>query len=113
MLSKTGKVLISKHHLILNMTNLIGKARELMKKQTRKNKSPAWPLTEIAIDKGRELAKRYDVDEELVVVSLYLAHTVFDREIRGKVQKDHPNLSADFVKPHLHHISLRVLCLYL
>ncbi len=83
------------------MESTVSKARELMRQQTEKNKSPAWLLTEMAVEKGRELAKRHGADEELVVVSLYLAHTVFDQEFMGKIQKKHTKLSMEFVKGYL------------
>lgn len=83
------------------MAGIVEKARELMKQQTRKNRSPAWLLTEMAVEKGRELAKKHGADEKLVVVSLYLAHTVFDQEFMGKIQKQHTMLSTDFVIKHL------------
>jgi len=72
-----------------------------MQNQTKKNKSPAWLLTELAVRKGRELAQKYNVDETLVVTSLYLAHTVFDWVWKGDTQKNHPKLSSEFVKKHL------------
>lgn len=80
---------------------LIKKARQLMYKQTQKNKAPAWLLTELAVRKGRALAKKYNVSEKLVILSLYLAHTVFSSIIKGRVQKNHPRLSARFVQPYL------------
>jgi hypothetical protein len=83
------------------MTGLVEKARELMRKQTERNKSPAWLLTDMAVDKGRELARKHGADERLVVASLYLAHTVFDQEFLGEIQKKHTMLSTDFVKKHL------------
>ncbi len=83
------------------MTKLEEKAKQLMLEQTKKNKAPAWLLTELAVEKGRELAKRHDISEELVVVSLYLAHTVFDPERGGAIQKKHTLASADFAKPFL------------
>jgi len=58
-------------------------------------------LTEIAIEKGKELSKKYDVDEELVLTSLYLAHTVFDLDWKGEIRKNHPDLSAKFVEQYL------------
>ena len=81
--------------------NLVHLSRELMRKQTRKNNAPAWLLTELAVKKGRVLAKKYNVDEKLVVVSLYLAHTIFSSVWKGEIQKNHPGLSARFVKPYL------------
>ena len=83
------------------MSNIVEKSKKLMYQQTLKNKSPAWLLTELAVEKGRKLAKKYKVDEELVVVSLYLAHTVFDIEPHGKIQRNHTKLSAKFAKKHL------------
>ena len=50
-------------------------SKELMRKQTQINKAPAWLLTELAIKKGKELSKKYDVDERLVLTSLYLARS--------------------------------------
>lgn len=72
-----------------------------MKEQTKVNLAPAWLLTEIAVEKGRELAKKYECDEEVVVAALYLAHTKFDRVWGGPVQQKHPELSAEFVKKYL------------
>ncbi len=81
--------------------NLVENSRQLMYKQTIKNKSPSWLLTELAIKKGRELSKKYNVNERLVLTSLYLAHVVFSNVWKGKVQKNHPKLSSNFVKPYL------------
>lgn len=75
--------------------DIVEQARELMYKQTQINKAPAWKLTEIAIEKGKELAKKYNEDEGLILTSLYLAHTVFDRVWGGEIQKAHPKLSAE------------------
>jgi hypothetical protein len=72
-----------------------------MRTQTRRNKAPAWLLTELAVKKGKELARKHRVDERLVVSSLYLAHAVFDPVWKGEVQTHHPKLSADFVKKYL------------
>ena len=83
------------------MTELEEKAKDLMLAQTEKNQAPAWLLTELAVEKGRKLARKHDVNEELVVVSLYLAHTVFDQERGGPVQKNHTETSASFVKEYL------------
>ncbi len=66
-----------------------------------KNKSPAWLLTELAIKKGVQLSEIYSVDKKLVLVSLYLAHTVFDPIWKGEIQKNHEKLSSDFIKPYL------------
>jgi len=57
--------------------DIIKLSEELMRKQTQINKAPAWLLTELAIKKGKELSKKHDVSERLVLTSLYLAHTVF------------------------------------
>lgn len=81
--------------------DIVSNSRELMRQQTDINKAPSWLLTELAVKKWRELAARYNTDEKLVVVSLYLAHTVFDPEWKWEVQKHHPKLSAAFVKPYL------------
>ncbi len=81
--------------------DIVSLSRELMRQQTAINKAPSWLLTELAVKKWRELATIYAVNEELVVVSLYLAHTVFDPEWKWEVQKHHPQLSAAFVKPYL------------
>ena len=79
----------------------VEKAEKLMKKQTQKNKSPAWQLTRIAVCKGSELAKRHGVDESIVLISLYLSHCVFSPVWKGKVQKNHMKLSADFAKAYI------------
>ena len=81
--------------------DIITLSKELMYKQTQINKAPAWLLTELAIRKGKELSKKYDVDERLFLTSLYLAHTVFSPIWKGDIQKNHPKLSSDFVKKYL------------
>ncbi|HLD57646.1 MAG TPA: hypothetical protein VJA47_05030 [archaeon] len=81
--------------------SLVENARQLMYKQTIKNKSPPWLLTELAIKKGKELSKKHKVDEKLVLASLYLAHTVFSNVWKGDIQKNHPKLSAKLVKKYL------------
>jgi hypothetical protein len=48
------------------MANIVNLSKKLMFKQTQKNKAPAWLSTELAINKGKKLAKKYNVDEELV-----------------------------------------------
>ena len=83
------------------MANIIELSRELMRKQTEINKAPAWLLTELAINKGKELCKVFKVDERLVLTSLYLAHTVFSPIWNWDIQKRHPELSAKFVKNRL------------
>ena len=72
-----------------------------LNEQTKKNKAPAWALTEIAIEKGEQLANQYHVDKDLVLISLYLQHTVFSRVYKGEIQKNHPQLSAEFSKKYL------------
>lgn len=72
-----------------------------MFRQFKKNGAPAWALTEIAISKGMQLAKQYQVNQELVLASLYLAHTVFSATIRGRIQKNHEKLSAKFARKYL------------
>jgi hypothetical protein len=81
--------------------NLVVLSRRLMRERTRRNKAPAWRLTEMAVKKGKELARKHDADERLVVSSLYLAHAVFDPVWKGEVQSHHPELSAVFVKKYL------------
>ncbi|MCL2229342.1 MAG: hypothetical protein FWC00_05985 [Firmicutes bacterium] len=76
-------------------------SKDLMYSQTQVNKAPAWLLTELAIEKGKELSKHYGADERLVLTSLYLAHTVFSPIWRGQVQQNHPRLSAEFVVSYL------------
>ncbi len=81
--------------------DIVTLSKELMYKQTQKNKAPAWMLTELAVEKGDRLSKKYDVDERLVLTSLYLAHTVFSSVWNGDVQRNHPKLSSEFAKCYL------------
>jgi HD superfamily phosphodiesterase len=81
--------------------DIVKLSEELMREKTIENKAPAWLLTEIAIKKGIELSKKNNVDERLVLVSLYLAHTIFSPIWQGDIQKDHPELSAKFIKSYL------------
>lgn len=83
------------------MEDIVKLSKELMYQQTQVNKAPAWRLTEIAIEKGRELAQKYKEDEKLILTSLYLAHTVFSPIWQGKIQRNHPQLSAEFSKQYL------------
>lgn len=83
------------------MLDIVKLSRELMHNQTEINKAPAWRLTELAILKGKELAKKYNEDERLILTSLYLAHTVFSPIWKGEIQKNHPKLSAEFAKKYL------------
>lgn len=81
--------------------NIVQLSKDLMYQQTKINKAPAWRLTELAILKGKELAKKYQVDERLVLTSLYLAHTVFSPIWAGEIQRNHTKLSAEFAKKYL------------
>ncbi len=81
--------------------NLVELSKELMYKQTQKNNSPVWLLTEIAIEKGKKFSKKYNVDERLVLTSLYLAHTSFNFKWKKEILSNHPTLSAEFVKKYL------------
>ncbi|MBN1155988.1 hypothetical protein JXA85_00085 [Candidatus Woesearchaeota archaeon] len=83
------------------MVSLVKESKRLMKQQTEKNKSPAWLLTEIAVTKGKELSRKYEVSEELVVSSLYLAHLVFDKEFSGRIQRGHTRSSAALARKYL------------
>lgn len=83
------------------MLKLEEKAKQIMRRQTEKNKAPAWLLTELAVKKGKMLAKKHKADKELVVASLYLAHVVFDREWKGRIQRNHTKLSSEFAKKQL------------
>jgi hypothetical protein len=83
------------------MNDLVTKSRALMFRQSKRNNAPAWALTEIAVAEGKQLAKRYKADEELVLASLYLAHTFFSDKLRDRIQKNHEKLSSDFVKKYL------------
>ena len=81
--------------------DIVKLSKELMWRQTQENKAPAWALTELAIQKGKELSKKHNVDERLILTSLYLAHTVFNQVWKGEIQINHPELSSDFVKVYL------------
>jgi hypothetical protein len=81
--------------------DIVGLSRSLMRKQTLKNKAPAWLLTELAIAKGKELAKRQGVEERLVLASLYLSHTIFSPVWGSRTLSNHPILSARFTKKQL------------
>lgn len=75
----------------------IENARKLMYEQTLKNKAPSWLLTCLAQEVGAELADEFGVDKNIVLLTLYLQHLVFDPITAGEIQKNHPNLSADYV----------------
>lgn len=81
--------------------NVVEQAKELMYEQTKRNKAPAWILTQMAIEKGQELAKKYDVREDLVLTSLYLCHIVFDPIWKSDTQKNHPTLSKELALKYL------------
>ena len=81
--------------------NIVQLSKDLMYQQTKINKAPAWRLTELAILKGKELAQKYQVDERLVLTSLYLAHTVFSPIWAGEIQQNHTRLSAEFSRKFL------------
>lgn len=83
------------------MIDIVGLSRDLMYQQTQINNSPDWRLTQIAVKKGKELAKKYHEDERLILTSLYLAHTVFSPIWGGEIQQEHPFLSAEFSKQYL------------
>jgi len=72
-----------------------------MLKQTRKNKAPAWELTEIVIQKGKNLSKKYNANTNLVLIALYLAHIKFSKKVGGKIQKNHEKLSARLAGKYL------------
>lgn len=81
--------------------DIVKLSEDLMREQTLKNGAPSWLLTELAIRWGKELSRKYNVEERLVLASLYLAHTIFSTEWGGDIQKNHPKLSAEFVKKYL------------
>lgn len=69
-----------------------------MKEKTMQNKAPAWRLTELAQKVGKELAQEFKVDVNIVMLTLYLQHIVFNPIVGGEIQKKHPNLSASYVE---------------
>ena len=77
--------------------NAISEARQLMYEKTLENKAPSWIITELAQEVGKELSREYNVDQNIVLLTLYLQHLVFDSEIGGEIQKNHPELSANYV----------------
>ncbi|MEK7608487.1 MAG: HD domain-containing protein [Patescibacteria group bacterium] len=83
------------------MSTLIRRSRALMHRKTIENGAPTWALTELAVAKGEELAKKYNVDRELVVVALYLAHVIFSKKINGRIQGNHEELSARLAEKYL------------
>jgi hypothetical protein len=83
------------------MSNIVQKAEAYMRSQTEKNGAPIWIVTEIAINTGKKLSKKYNVDEEVVLLSLYLAHLSFSKEVGGSIQKNHPIDSARLAREFL------------
>lgn len=83
------------------MNKIILKAKKLMYQRVQENWAPSELLIELAVRKWMELSRKYEVNRDLVSISLYLAHTVFSPEWWSDVQKNHPMLSADFVKLYL------------
>lgn len=83
------------------MVDIIKASKRLIYQRTLKNNAPTWALTELAVNKGKKLAKKYRVNRKLVIASLYLAHTIFDEKRKSKIQKTHELLSARFAKKHL------------
>lgn len=77
--------------------NAIDSAKDLMYEQTLKNKAPSWLLTCLAQEVGAELADEFEVDKNIVLLTLYLQHLVFDPITAGEIQRNHPNLSAEYV----------------
>ena len=73
-------------------------ARELMKEKTEENKAPSWILTELAQRVGKNLSEEFNVDANIVLLTLYLQHLIFDPITGGEIQKNHPNLSANYVE---------------
>jgi len=72
-----------------------------MRHQTRINGAPVWNLTKTAVIKGRELAELYNVDPEIVELSLWLAHICFSDKVGDEIQKNHTKLSAELAKKYL------------
>lgn len=76
----------------------IANARELMREKTKENKAPAWKLTELTQKVGKDLAKEFNVDTNIVLLTLYLQHLIFEPTVGGEIQKNHPALSAKYVE---------------
>jgi methionine synthase II (cobalamin-independent) len=91
---------MQRNFIIIKM-DIVNLSKQLMYEQTKKNKAPSWLLTKLAIEKGVELSKLHNVDEKLVLVSLYLAHTKFSPIWHGGTQQNHPELSSSFIKEYL------------
>ncbi len=82
-----------------NMNKNVLKAKRLMQERLKTNKAPSELLIELAVKKWQELSRKYKANEDIVSISLYLAHTIFSPEWWSDIQKNHPELSANFVKP--------------
>ena len=83
------------------MKKIVENAKKLMEIQLEKNKAPNIYLIDIAIKKWVELAKIYWENEDIIVISIYLSHTIFNQDWDGAVQKNHQSLSAEFVNDYL------------
>lgn len=81
--------------------SIVEEARKLMQKQTEKNQAPAWALTELAVKKGKELAKKHKANQEIVLLALYLAHLVFSKVLKDKIQQTHERRSLKLAKQFL------------
>ena len=81
--------------------DLVEESKKLMKQAILKNDAPSWLLTELVVEKGKELANKYDADEELIITSLYLAHTVFSKGLKDEIQQQHTKLSSEMAKKYL------------
>ncbi len=80
---------------------LVEEARKYMQECTIKNLAPAWELTEIAIHYWKILAKAYGIDENKVLVALYLAHCVFSNVRNSNTMKSHTILSSQMARVRL------------
>ena len=74
-----------------------------MRQQTFKKLAPPWALTEIAIKKGRQLARKYKAREDLVLAGVYLSDCVSFQKSKGgfKRVRNHEELSAKFAEKYL------------
>jgi hypothetical protein len=55
----------------------------------------------ISSGQGGVLAKKYKADKELVIISLYLAHTIFNDDKESKIMENHTKLSAKIAQKYL------------
>ncbi|MFA6427968.1 MAG: hypothetical protein WCW02_00285 [Candidatus Buchananbacteria bacterium] len=83
--------------------DIVKAAKEYMKRQTKKNRAPAWALTKIAVSKAKELFKCYAVDKKVVLTALYLAHLQFGEQLRQQKNHDFKSakLAANFLEKFL------------